>query len=135
MCSVASPSNSSAPSKSSQTDTEAPEDLAGTDAQRISSLLTYVACTDAFVSPKRHRAPLNGWKPVPSTRTYVEPVCMPLLGLTPITCSGVWYANTTPLRLYCCPFMVTSTTTSDAASCEGDAHVRFASPATTARTT
>ena len=84
------------------------------DKQRTSLLLTHVAFTEA--TPKRHSVSPNGWKPLPSTRTTVEPLMSPVLGLSFSTTSGSWYAKRTALRLYCWPFIVTSTLTSDAIS-------------------
>ena len=51
-----------------------------------------------------------------------------------LTTSGARYANGAPPRLYCCPFSVTSTLTTSAATRRGDAHVRLPPPERTART-
>ena len=105
---------------------------AARDTQRNSLLLTHVAFT--AILPKRHSDSSKGRKPLPKTRTTVEPVISPLLGLNRTTDSGVWYAKRTALRLYCCPLRVTSTLRSAASCCSGDVHVRLPSPASTART-
>ena len=105
------------------------------ETQRYSPLLVHCAATVRSRSPNRQSRSLNGWASAPSTRTGVSPAVAPLAGLRLATASGAWYTNGTSLRLYCCPFIVTSTLRTPAPSgWSGDVHVSLPAEMGVART-
>ena len=79
------------------------------DTHRYSPSLVHCAATVWSCGPNLHSRSLNGCRSAPSTRTSVSPAVAPLAGLRLATVSAVWYTNGISLRLYCCPFIVTST--------------------------
>jgi len=107
------------------------------ETQRYSRLLAHCAAAVRSRSPNRQSRSLNGWTSAPSTRTAVSPAVAPLAGLRLATASGAWYANGTLLRLYCCPFIVTSTLRTPApapSGWAGDVHVSWPAEMAVART-
>ena len=128
----ATPASDAASPKPRSTDTDAPVSCDGSDTHTTSPPLTHRAATDPL--PKRHSVSSNGWNPLPSTRTTVDPADTPLLGLRLVTADGSWYTNGTLLVLYCWPFIEISTATLSPDACAGVVHVRLPPSTTDART-